>query len=332
MKQESHRHQYRNGKVDIQAVHQRTTHLPTLQVPDLDRNDTHLQYMPSKPEPHRTPDWVPEDAPYTSHDRAYHYPNPIQHLARVLGETDSRGNIQELQEKLKVPFHHSALRPACVPANQQKGRIQLIREQLPLLVRVPRWFARKHIHVPEEHTPLPMRPHQPGRLEPLQDMLPPYRQGHTSGLFPPAALQQHEGWPTHSHAHQATEHLFRDPLIKEATRRGAVTQALQRHLTKHREYPMGAEGHLQLEAVCRAATQMVQRKYLLLTHTKQLTDPNAREHMLHLILWHAMHDPEVHKPAPRPTHAPHLCPQASKTPPEHLRRTPTARPPRRNHL
>ena len=42
VKKESHRHQYRNGKVDIQAVHQRTTHLPTLQVPDLDRNHTHL--------------------------------------------------------------------------------------------------------------------------------------------------------------------------------------------------------------------------------------------------------------------------------------------------
>ena len=32
------------------------------------------------PEPHQTPDWVPEEAPYSSHDRAYHYPNPIQHL------------------------------------------------------------------------------------------------------------------------------------------------------------------------------------------------------------------------------------------------------------
>ena len=40
------------------------------------------------------------------------------------------------------------------------------------------------------------------------------------------APQQHEGWPTHSHAYQATEHLFRDPLVKEDTMRGAVTQAL----------------------------------------------------------------------------------------------------------
>ena len=92
--QESHRRPYENGKVDIQAVHQRTTHPPTLQVPDQYRNHTHLQHIPPRPELHQTPDWVPEDAPYTSHDRAYHYPNPIQHLAPVLGVTDSGAHIQ----------------------------------------------------------------------------------------------------------------------------------------------------------------------------------------------------------------------------------------------
>ena len=92
MKQESHRHQYGNGKVDIQAVHQRTTHLQTLQVQDLDRNHAHLQHLPPEPEPHQTQDWVPEDAPYTSHDRAYHCPNAIQHLTGVLGDTDSRAS------------------------------------------------------------------------------------------------------------------------------------------------------------------------------------------------------------------------------------------------
>ena len=56
VKQEIYRHQDGNGKVDIQAVHQPTTHLPTLQVPDLGRNHTHLQHIPPKPEPHRTLD------------------------------------------------------------------------------------------------------------------------------------------------------------------------------------------------------------------------------------------------------------------------------------
>ena len=61
--------------------------------------------------------------------------------------------------------------------------------------------------------------------------------------------------------------------------RGAVTQALHKHLTKDSENPMEAAAHLQLEAVRRAAAQMVHLKHLLLTHTEQLTDPTVTEHM-----------------------------------------------------
>ena len=114
------------------------------------------------------------------------------------------------------------------------------------------------------------------------------------GWSPADTLQQHEGWPSHSHAHQAASHLFRDPLIKEATMRGAVTQALQRHLTQHAENPMKAAAHLQLEAVRRAAAQMAHRKRLLLAYTEQLTNPTAREHMMRLIHYHAVHDSDVH--------------------------------------
>ena len=64
------------------------------------------------------------------------------------------------------------------------------------------------------------------------------------GWSPADTLQQHEGWPSHSHAHQATEHLYRPPLVKEATMRGAVIQALHQHLTKHTENPMEAAAHL----------------------------------------------------------------------------------------
>ena len=120
VKQESHRHQYRNGKVDNQAVHQRTMHLPTLQIPDFGRNHTHLQHMAPVPEPHQTLDWVPEDAPYSSHDRAYHYPNPIQHLARVLGNADSRAHIQELQDRLQNPLLPLSTAPSKRPSQPPK--------------------------------------------------------------------------------------------------------------------------------------------------------------------------------------------------------------------
>ena len=76
--------------------------------------------------------------------------------------------------------------------------------------------------------------------------------------------------------------------------RGAVTQALHRHLTENAENPMGVAAHLQLEAVRRAAAQMVHCKHLLLTHTEQLTNPTTREHMLRLVHYHVTHDPEVH--------------------------------------
>ena len=114
------------------------------------------------------------------------------------------------------------------------------------------------------------------------------------GWSPGETLRRHEGWPTHSHAHQATKHLIRDPLVMEATMRGAVTQARHRHVTKRSENPMEAAAQLQLEAVRRTAAQMAHRKHLLLTHTEQPTDPTAREHMQRPIHYHAVHDPEVH--------------------------------------
>ena len=76
--------------------------------------------------------------------------------------------------------------------------------------------------------------------------------------------------------------------------RGALTQALHQQLAKHTERPMEAAAHLQPEAVCRLAAQTVHRKHLLLTHTEQLTDPTAREHMQRLMHYHAVHDAEVH--------------------------------------
>ena len=106
-----------------------------------------------------------------------------------------------------------------------------------------------------------------------------------------------------------------------------MTQALHRHLTKHTESFTEAAAHLQLEAVRRASAQMVHRKHLLLTHAEQLTDPTAREHMQRHIHCHAVHDREVHQPSPRPARAPHLDPQASRTPPQRPKAHPSHKKP-----
>ena len=92
--------------------------------------------------------------------------------------------------------------------------------------------------------------------------------------------------------------------------RGAMTQALHRHLAKHTENPIQSAAHLQLEAVRRAAAQMVHRKHLLLTHTEQLTNPTAREHMQRLIHYHAVHDPKKSTNLLRAPHTPPPTPSA----------------------
>ena len=151
----------------------------------------------------------------------------------MLGDTNSRAHIQEFKEKLKVPLYQSALRPARVPAHLQRGRIQLLKEQLPFLTRVARWLVRQHFHVPEGHTGCQCDHTTPEDWEHFK--ICPLRTGRETlvGWSPAETLQQHKGWPTHTHVHQATEHLIRDPLIRQATMRGAVTQSLQRHLIKH---------------------------------------------------------------------------------------------------
>ena len=91
--------------------------------------------------------------------------------------------------------------------------MQLLREQLLFLTRVARWLARKPIHVPEEHTHCPCDHTNPEDWE--QFKICPLRTGRDTlvGWSPAEALRQHEDWPIHSHAHQATKHLFRDLLI-----------------------------------------------------------------------------------------------------------------------
>ena len=293
MKQESHRHQYGNGKVNIQAVHQRTMHLPTLQVPNLARNHTHLQHIPPKPEP-------------LGPRRPYRKMPPIPHTTEHT-ITPSPSNISPVCSRHGQPSAHPRAPGEAESPPLPLGAMPRVRPNPPPETTHPapqratttphkgRPVARPQAHPrPEHHTRCPCNHTTPEIWEHFK--ICPLHTGRDTlvGWSPAETLQQHEGWPAHSHAHQATEHLFKDPLIKEATMEGAVTQALEQHLIKHAKEPMGAAAHLQLEAVRRAAANMVHRKRLLLTHTEQLADQTAREHMLRLVHYHAVHDAEVH--------------------------------------
>ena len=76
-----------------------------------------------------------------------------------------------------------------------------------------------------------MPPHQPGGGENFETCPPHTGRDTLVGWSPADTLQQHKGWPSHSQAHQAASHPFTDPLIKEATRRESVKQALEAHQT-----------------------------------------------------------------------------------------------------
>ena len=184
VKQESHRHQYGNGKVDIQALHQRTTHLPTLQVPVLDQNHKHLQHIPPKngapSDPglgtggrplYLTRQSIPLPQPHpTSRPRARRHGEPSAH-PRAPGETER----PPLPLGTTPSVHPSPPPETAHPAPQ--GGTTTPHQGRPM--------ARPQAYpCPGRTHPLPVRPHHPRGLGRLQDMPPPYGQGHTSGLVP----------------------------------------------------------------------------------------------------------------------------------------------------
>ena len=150
LKQESHRHLYGNGKADIQAVHQRTTHLPALQDADLDRNNTHLQHLdpqagtPSDPGLGTTrrplcltrqslllPQRHPTPRPSTQQNG-----QPSTH-PRAPGDAES----PPLPRSAPPTVGPSPPAKAAHPAPQGATTIP----------HLARWLARKHNHIAEEH-------------------------------------------------------------------------------------------------------------------------------------------------------------------------------------
>ena len=149
IKQESHRYAYGNGRADMQAKHQSTSHTPGLEHVRLDTpHHSHLQHLPPIPSATQPPQWTPEDTPYTDRDKQYHYPTPIEQLTTTLGHPANTELLRRLEDSVHTPLYYSALRPDCLPADLQKPRLQLALEQLPFLTRYHGWYARRSIHVP----------------------------------------------------------------------------------------------------------------------------------------------------------------------------------------
>ena len=118
MKQESHRHQYGNGKVDNQAVHQRRTHLSTLQVPNLGET-THISNTnppdrsPVRPRTgyQRTPPILPTTE-HTTTPTPFNI-SPACSATRTAGHTSrsSRGNCKSPSTTQHCAQHKSRPTP-----------------------------------------------------------------------------------------------------------------------------------------------------------------------------------------------------------------------------
>ena len=120
--------------------------------------------------------------------------------------------MQDLKEVLLVPLYHSALCVACILAHLQKRRIQLLRQQVPFPTIAARRLAPKRIQVAEEHTHCPCN-HITAEEQQLLKKCSLHTGRDTLVNWSLAdTLQQHEGRPAHSHAHQANNSLFKDPL------------------------------------------------------------------------------------------------------------------------
>ena len=156
VKQESHRYSLGNGHIDLQAHNQLAKHMPDGADPPLqDHMHTHLQHLPPIPQPGEPPAWVPEDRIYNDTVPAYHYPQPIRTIAHIRGSQANNTIMNHLQHKLQTALYFSALEPSQMPVHLQTRRAQLLLKQLPLLDRVARWYGRRGIDIPPDHTICP---------------------------------------------------------------------------------------------------------------------------------------------------------------------------------
>ena len=193
-------------------------------------------------------------------------------------------------------------------------------------------MARPQAHPHHGRThPLPMRPHHPGGRGTFNNMPPPCGHGHTSGLVPggnPTATRRLAGTQPRRPGHRTPLQGSTDqgghyergsdtgPATAPHQTRGEPDGGSSTPPARGGPQSSGPNGTTQAPPV----------------HTHRTTHgPHRQGTHADLIHYHAVHDPEVHEPALRPTHAPHLRPQASNTPPEHPRRPSATRCPRQRH-
>ena len=285
VKQESRRYTYSNGRADTHAKHQSTSHPPGLEHVRLDTpHHSHLQHPPPIPSATQPPQLMPEQTPYTDRDKQYHYPPPIKQLATTLGHPANTELLQRLEDSVHTSLYYSALPPDSLQAHLQKPRLQLTLEQLPLLTRYHRWYARRSIHVPARYTKCFCGHAEEETWDHFKGC--PLYQGldTLTDWNPTHTIAQHAGWLTRSLATQQFATILKQTEVLEAVRRRLVPTAVYTLLLTHAEDPQATAAHMQRTAIVKTAEQLIYHthKYLQLAATLPKTDP---AHLLKLLFY-----------------------------------------------
>ena len=276
VKQESHQYGLGNGHIDLHAHNQLAEHMPDSKDPPLrDHMHTHLQHLPPIPGPGEPPAWVPDDRIYNDTGGVYHYPQPIRTMAPIRGSQADSALLSRLQHEMHTALYFSALDPSLIPVHLQTRRAQLLLEQLPLLDRVARWYARRGIDIPPEHTICPCHLQQPETWEYFKRC--PLAQGdnHLATWALENTITQHAGWGPATPPANEVRRLMRQPEIKDAVLREAVPLQLYRVVADHAPEPRATIRHMQLTAVKRADAQL-QHRVQVYTQEAQQTSQDRR--------------------------------------------------------
>ena len=217
---------------------------------------------------------MPEDVSYTDRDKQYHYPTRIQQLATTLGHPANTELHRRLKDSVHTPLYYSALRPESLPAHLQKPQLQLALEQVPLLTRYHRWYARRSIHVPARYTKCICGHAEEETWDHFKGC-PLYRGLDTlTDWNPTHTIAEQAGWPTRFPATQQLATVLKQTEVLEAVLRGLVPTAVYTLLRTQAEDPQATAAHMQRTAITKTAEQLTYRthRYLQPAATLPQTD------------------------------------------------------------
>ena len=227
---------------------------------------------------------MPEDAPYTDRDKQYHYPTPMEQLATTRVHPANTELLRRLENSDHTPLYYSALCPDSLPAHLKKPRLQLALEQLPLLTRYHRWYARRSIHVSARYTKCICGHAEEETWDHFKGC-PLYRGLDTlTDWNPTNTIAQHAGRPTRSPATQQLATVLKQTEVLEAVRRALVPTAVYTLLRTHAEDPQATVAHMQRTAITKTAELPTYRTHRYLQHAATLPQTD-QAHLLKFLFY-----------------------------------------------